>query len=738
MRRKKLVKGLALLLTVTTIASLNLNALPVYGETETTVAQEGKQEDLSKEETASGGEPDVNDDQKTGMATTEESSEALETEEEETTSEGVGSKKEITDKTEPEESAEVPETENDRNNLSEKEPENMEEDPGSVPSAVLEDAQPKNAAGTESTGETTKESTEAATKESTEATTETTTEEKSVPVENPRWGDQQGYITWDGLPEDQQAAIKGIFVQLYKDGEFVENWNIHGYMIQYNMNSRLSTHGPGRYSFRAVWKLAENMETNEVPEDKWSAESDGFEYTVKGQKAVLPTDIKWNEDGSIYWKPVNEENMPGYTGAVVYSYDFYEDGEKIDTWHASGLEGHTYTYFRQYSHIQSMKVGHTYTFTLRTGGDGVNYENSDPTEMSAPFVMKASQATAGGKLESLAATCSGTNAEAIVQGVEITDEEKQAMKRLVQEDKEAADNFFELERTYQNATGKSFEVRTESSAVDSAKVSVAGGALNGATQIRFVPAQKQDTSLPSYSQRVTVDISLDTNTLKFPVLISMEAPRGMDPEKVRIYHYHGDERKETINPAVVTESGIKKLQFAVSEFSIFTFVELSGSTSTGGNAWSGSSVSSGRSSSDDGGSPVINLKVPDNAPVLTGQWIKDEKGWWFKKTDRSYPKNQWAKINNVTYWFNEAGYMAEGWIYLDHKWYYLKPESGDLAKGWILDKGKWYYLNKRGVMATGWLLLTDKWYYLGKDGAMLTNTTTPDNYVVDENGVWVK
>ena len=712
MRRKKLVKGLALLLTVTTIASLNLNALPVYGETETTVAKEGKQESLSKEETTSSGESDVSDDQKAGMATTEESSEALETEEEETTSKDVGSKKEITDKTEPEESAEVPETEIDRNNLSEKEPENMEEDPDSVPSAILEDVQPEK--------DTMAESTEGITK----ALTEATTEAKAIPVGNPRWGNQQGYAEWDDLPEDQKEKVKGVAIQLYKDGEFKKPLNTHSYSTQRDLNSLMSECGSGEYSFRAAWKLVDNIGVDDIPKDGWSAESATFTYSVKEKKAVAPTGAKWNEDGSITWNAVNKEDMPEYKKEIGYICILYEDDQKFDEFYSSSL--------RLNFHIQNMKVGKTYTFTMGTSGDGVNYENSEPTQLSAPFVMKANQATAGGKLESLTEACKNANAEAVVQ-VEITDEEKQAMKRLVQADKEAADDFLELERTYQNAAGKNFEVRTESSAVDSAKVSVAGGTLNGATQIRFVPAQKQDTSLPSHSQRVTVDISLDTNTMKFPVLISMAAPNGMDSEKVRIYHYHDDGRREMINPSVVTEGGVKKLRFAVSEFSIFTFVEISDSVSGGNHVWGGSSGSSG-----DSGVPAVNLKVPDNAPVLTGQWIKDEKGWWFKKTDRSYPKNQWAKINNVTYWFNEAGYMAEGWVYLDHKWYYLKPESGDLAKGWILDKGKWYYLNKRGVMATGWLLLTDKWYYLGKDGAMLTNTTTPDNYVVDENGVWVK
>ena len=29
-----------------------------------------------------------------------------------------------------------------------------------------------------------------------------------------------------------------------------------------------------------------------------------------------------------------------------------------------------------------------------------------------------------------------------------------------------------------------------------------------------------------------------------------------------------------------------------------------------------------------------------------------------------------------------------------------------------------------------------KWYYLNEDGWMLKDTTTPDGFYVDENGVW--
>ncbi len=60
-------------------------------------------------------------------------------------------------------------------------------------------------------------------------------------------------------------------------------------------------------------------------------------------------------------------------------------------------------------------------------------------------------------------------------------------------------------------------------------------------------------------------------------------------------------------------------------------------------------------------------------------WKQDNKGWWIERPDGSYLVNEW----------------------------YQSPESG-------------------------------LWYYMGADGYMLTNTTTPDGYFVNSDGVWVQ
>lgn len=77
-------------------------------------------------------------------------------------------------------------------------------------------------------------------------------------------------------------------------------------------------------------------------------------------------------------------------------------------------------------------------------------------------------------------------------------------------------------------------------------------------------------------------------------------------------------------------------------------------------------------------------QVVDNwtAPVQSEtvyNWLNDEKGWWVQKADGTYLTNSW----------------------------YQSPSSG-------------------------------LWYYMGADGYMLTNTTTPDGYKVNAEGVWIQ
>ena len=160
-----------------------------------------------------------------------------------------------------------------------------------------------------------------------------------------------------------------------------------------------------------------------------------------------------------------------------------------------------------------------------------------------------------------------------------------------------------------------------------------------------------------------------------------------------------------------------------------------GSSSGGGGSRSGG----GGSRSDGGGgggsrsgggshSGVSAAKASQNSssiPQGSISWQRDNKGWWIKNSDGSYPRNEWKLINNSWYFFDSQGYMFTGWLNISGSWYYLNTDEG----------------SNNGKMVTGWRAVLGKWYYLstatdGSGGKMLLNTTI-DGYRLGADGAWV-
>lgn len=141
----------------------------------------------------------------------------------------------------------------------------------------------------------------------------------------------------------------------------------------------------------------------------------------------------------------------------------------------------------------------------------------------------------------------------------------------------------------------------------------------------------------------------------------------------------------------------------------------------------------------DGGKYYVDANgvyIPGKVNV-TGSWLKDNTGWWYRNTDGTYPRNQWQYIDGNWYHFDQNGYMQTGWLQLGNTWYYLKP-SGAMAIGWEKVGGDWYYLNSSGAMQTGWLQLGNTWYYLKSSGAMASNEWVDGGvYYVDANGIYI-
>ncbi len=114
-------------------------------------------------------------------------------------------------------------------------------------------------------------------------------------------------------------------------------------------------------------------------------------------------------------------------------------------------------------------------------------------------------------------------------------------------------------------------------------------------------------------------------------------------------------------------------------------------------------------------------------------WHHDSHGWWWTESNGSYAAGMWRKINGVWYAFGYDGYMLVGAYYIDGNLYNFDA-SGAMSTGWRFIDGDWYYFTSSGAAAM------NRWvgnYYLGADGAMLTNTITPDGYLVGADGKWI-
>ena len=149
-----------------------------------------------------------------------------------------------------------------------------------------------------------------------------------------------------------------------------------------------------------------------------------------------------------------------------------------------------------------------------------------------------------------------------------------------------------------------------------------------------------------------------------------------------------------------------------------------GSRSGGGGG--GGSRSGGSGGSRSGGSAAKSSQNSNSIPQGSISWQRDNKGWWIKNSDGSYPRNEWKLVNNSWYFFDSQGYMFTGWLNISGSWYFLNTDEG----------------SNNGKMVTGWRAVSGKWYYLstatdGSGGKMLLNTII-DGYRLGADGAWVK
>ena len=142
--------------------------------------------------------------------------------------------------------------------------------------------------------------------------------------------------------------------------------------------------------------------------------------------------------------------------------------------------------------------------------------------------------------------------------------------------------------------------------------------------------------------------------------------------------------------------------------------------------------------------------------ALQTGWLKDHDMWYYLESKEGTMLVGLNQVDGKQYYFSASGAMQTGWKWFDNHYRYFES-NGAMKTGWIKDKGVWYYLNPEdgimlvglqkvngdqyyfdstGAMQTGWKQVDGNWYYFQADGSLLKNSTTPDGYKVNEEGVW--
>lgn len=90
---------------------------------------------------------------------------------------------------------------------------------------------------------------------------------------------------------------------------------------------------------------------------------------------------------------------------------------------------------------------------------------------------------------------------------------------------------------------------------------------------------------------------------------------------------------------------------------------------------------------------AIRSETAGRLPIK-GEWKSEENRLWYEHEDGTYTRNNWEMIDEKWYLFDENGYVRTGWVEWEGEQYYCKDETGE----------------------------------------MLRNTTTPDGYILDNEG----
>ncbi|HIX14867.1 MAG TPA: bacterial Ig-like domain-containing protein [Candidatus Hungatella pullicola] len=184
------------------------------------------------------------------------------------------------------------------------------------------------------------------------------------------------------------------------------------------------------------------------------------------------------------------------------------------------------------------------------------------------------------------------------------------------------------------------------------------------------------------------DLLLDHIDLAAPVRISFPIPKRFHQED-QLTLLLFDEDGELLNRVEFVTDG-NKISFITQEQGIFVLMKQAESENPDGE----------KPDPEPEPQPVRQTRSSGGITRLQttpGRWMQDEIGWWYQLEDGNYPKSDW-----------------------------------------IISKGIWYYFDENGYMYKGWVQWNGKWYYLNPDGSCAVSTVTPDGYLVDPSGAWIR
>ena len=124
--------------------------------------------------------------------------------------------------------------------------------------------------------------------------------------------------------------------------------------------------------------------------------------------------------------------------------------------------------------------------------------------------------------------------------------------------------------------------------------------------------------------------------------------------------------------------------------------------------------------------------------TMTAGWTQEDSHWKYQTPDGAFVSNSWIKVDEKSYYMDTNGYMLADTITPDGIYVNPQGEKTSYFPGWVQDEKGWRYIMKNGYYAAAtWIQDADgKWYYFDMAAYMEKDSTTPDGYYVDANGVW--